>query len=372
MILLLTPILTVFADELPYQQPTYAPYLPNVKPYIPKGVQIEEQKPKEEQKKETQTDYANIIKATALFTPAIWNVFGDIVPSVIGVKYVEKNQYVLLRETSKKVKVVFKYSPDYIANWMVPRRPKIESFGWKIGNKRIGKYLYSFIKNRLTSFVQSSKTDLVEKSYTHPEYEATEYYAKKQKYTPGNMDVWKMSSKEVTKTLKETFFLTNKTSTSAAVPKLTGYLGLGFSTAITFFNYTYGEKKAFGWKSEEFLAALPIDFFTGGVVGGVSAYLSVPLVAQIASYYGFVFPAAIGALAAIVIALVISGLILEIPIVKRITDRTHAILTAGIKKTHKTLKDRMIKVSDFIKRVHSKTNVGIGSVTQWFTNKLGK
>jgi hypothetical protein len=338
-----SPVLGVFAYELPYQQPQYKPYEPNTKPYIPKGVELEKKKPAEKQSEGF--DFLTWGNG-GIYTQVIWNVFGDVTPAVMGRNYVENNRLLKLIKTNSKgdIRVVgTKQLPYWTTRWKW-----LVNGDHTIGKFDLGRWYYNKVllgfHNRLTSY---GFLDLVRgKRYTPEEFNKTAYNQVNAKFNRqmGLRELLKSTYIEGSNTFKESILIFSSQARQVAWWKFTGSVGLGFSAFVTTMDYTVGSNKDETIISSKYLAALPVDFAVGALVGISSSVATAAIFSAIA----LAFNAAIPAIAFITTTLAIGfGLGMFVgnnKKAKAIVDKVHDHLTWAVSRSFRimTYPNRMI------------------------------
>lgn len=286
--LLLSPIFPVHADELPYKQPQYVPYLPNIKPYIPKGVEIEAQQPKQAVKKQESPPFDWLTWGNGgIYTQVAWNVVGDVIPATLGRDYVRNNRLLKVIKANNRndVRIVGTKNTPY---WLT-RYTWLKSGEHTIWKFDLGKWTYENIlvgyDKRLRSYgFQDLKQG---KRYTREQFNKSLYsqYDKKFNGQMSLRQLLKSTSVEGLNTFKESILIFSSSARQVAWWKLTGVVGMVFSGFVTTMDYLVGSNKDAGIISAKYLAALPVDFAVGSTVGIASSVIT----AGIASAFAFAF-----------------------------------------------------------------------------------
>ncbi|WP_028777636.1 hypothetical protein [Shimazuella kribbensis] len=340
-VLFFCPILTVFAYELPYQQPQYKPYDPKIKPYIPKGVELEEKKEKEKKPSEKQSEGFDVISwgNGGIYTQVLWNVFGDVIPAIMGRNYVHNNRLLKVIKANNRgdVRIVGTKQPPYWTTrwkWLV-------SGDHTIGKFDLGKWYYNKVllgfHNRLTSY---GFLDLVRgKRYTQEEFNKSAYNQVSAKFSRqmGLRELLKSTYIEGSNTFKESFLIFSSQTRQVAWWKFTGSVGLGFSAFVTTMDYTVGSNKDETIISSKYLAALPVDFAVGALVGISSSILT----AAAASLGAFILGISIPAIAFIITTLVV-GFFMGLYVgnnkaAKAVVDKVHDHLTWVVSRSFRIM-----------------------------------
>jgi hypothetical protein len=334
------PIFSVFAYELPYQQPQYKPYEPNIKPYIPKGVELEEKKPAEKQS-EGLSEYVSWGNF-GILTQTLWNLVGDVMPNAYAKKYVEKNKQLKVFKTNSKgdLRVGGRKQIPY---WLTRYRWLVKG-NYTIGKWNYGKWMYGVLEGWHLKLKGIALADLSHgKRYTQEKFNKTQYAKNQKAFYPGMPinEVGQQAIKQGKNAFQEALLISKESVKKVSWWKLTGKVGLGFSVLITSLDYGMDgskEKCADGSEyygcigSTEYFAALPIDFGIGATVAMLSAPVGIFSAAIISSIGGTVLAGAVGILAALTVAFFLGLSIENLTIFKRAKDLIHGKLTSVIKK----------------------------------------
>jgi hypothetical protein len=356
------PIFSVFAYELPYQQPQYKPYEPNTKPYIPKGVELEEKKA-EEKKEEGLSEYVSWGNF-GILTQTAWNAIFDVVPAAYGPEYVKKNKLLKEFKTNKRGDIRVKGSkkiPYWLTRWRSLIKQDNTLFYGKID---VGKMFYGLLEKydqRLRSY---GFVDLeYGKRYTPTEFKQTQYSKDLKGFYKGMpiLEVAKKMVQQGTNAFGEALLVTKQATKNVEWWKLTGRVGLGFSALITSLDYGMDgskEKCADGseyygcFGSIEYIAALPIDFAIGASVALLSAPIGVFVTAYIGTFLAStVLAASVGIVASLALAFTIGLAIENLSYFKRRKDIVHGKLTDLVISADKKLSSMWKSTSNWVTNI---------------------
>ncbi|WP_028777632.1 hypothetical protein [Shimazuella kribbensis] len=342
-----SPILGVFAYELPYQLPQYKPYAPNIKPYIPKGVELEEKKEKPEEKKEDgfleYVSWGNF----GIVTQTLWNLVGDVMPNAYAKKYAEKNKLLKVFKTNGKGDLRIG-GRKQIPYWLTQYK-WLEKGSYTVGKWNYGKWMYGVLEGWHLKLKSIAFADLsYGKRYTQEEFNKTQY-AKNQKAFYSGMPINEVGQQAIQQgksAFQEAILVTKESVKKVSWWKLTGKVGLGFSALITSFDYYMdgskekcenGSKDYGCFGTTEYFAALPIDFGIGATVAVISAPVGIFATAVLSTLAGATFAAVMGIAITIGFAFGLGLLVENVPILKNAKDYVHGKLTSLIKEgTKKT------------------------------------
>jgi hypothetical protein len=377
---ILSPMLAVWADQLPYEAPRVEQYEPSGTPIIPKKIKVKEGKPKlPSASSDDDIDFLSWGNK-GIYFQTLWNVGGDVMPAAYGKAYVTK--YKLFNE-NLLIKKGIVDGRNQIPYWLT-RWKWLNNADWTIGKFDLGKLVYSIIDGYHLRLKEYGFVDLVKGNrYTPEEFNQTQYAKNQQAFYP-QMKANEVVGKGLGQTknaLQEALFVTKESVKKVSWWKLTGKVGMGFSTIITSLDYSIGENstklkpdgtRGPGLISPEYVAALPLDFAIGAVVATISAPVGVFLAVGAAAIGGTFLAVVAGVIGALFAAFFLGLAIENSTILKRGKEWVHHYLTSAIIKSSRNSKHIFTPVVKLGMNVANKTVSVYKSVSNWITQKIGR
>jgi hypothetical protein len=375
---ILSPMLAVWADQLPYEAPRVEQYEPNGTPIIPKEIKVKEVKPKPSSKlADDDVDWVSWGNV-GIYTQTMWNVFGVVMPASFGKAYVIK--YNLFKEYKVKNGIAIG-GRNQIPYWLT-RWKWLEKADWTIGRFDIGKWIYQSIDGYQLKLQEYGFADLVKKKYTTEEFNKTQYVKNQQAFHP-QMKLGEVVGKVVEEgenTLREAVLVNSEATKKAAWWKLTGKVGMGFSVVITSLDYGIGGNstklnpdgsRGPGLNSPEYVAALPLDFAIGAGVALVSSLVMSGIAALAAVTFTITVPATLFVIGVLGVAFFLGLAVENVPFIKKAKDRVHAILTKRVRKTYNSIVRGSIAIVKAGVQIGQKITAVTKQAINWITKKYG-